>query len=553
VPTTVDDGYGTPFNTPLVVPAPGVLTNDNSNGGGAMTAALVTTVAHGSLALASDGGFTYTPTAGFSGVDTFTYRAVGPIGNGNVATVTITVHATTPAPTAQNDSYSTGFNTALPVVAPGVLGNDNSNSGGAMTAALHSTVSNGLLTLQSSGAFTYTPNAGFSGSDSFTYRAVNSGGPSNVATVTITVQSPLPPSSASDPYSTPFETALLVPAPGVLANDITNGGGAMTAALVTNVSHGVLSLGATGGFTYTPDAGFTGVDSFRYEAVNSAGPGNVASVFITVQQPTTVQPPTGLYMSAIAGNLVTLRWTPATLGPPATGFVVEGGIHPGEVLGNLPTGSDPIVTFTAPTGAFYVRVHALSGSDRSGPSNEIRIFVNVSEPPSAPVDLAGLVNGSSLALSWRNTLGGGAPTSLILDVTGSLAGSIPLELTETFSYSDVPAGTYTFSVRAANSAGGSSTSNAVTLTVPGQCSGPPLPSPNFLAYRIEETIYVVWDPAPTGPATTSYWLNVTGFAAFPTTARAMSGPAGTGTYELSLTSVNACGAATTAPQTVVVP
>jgi hypothetical protein len=224
----------------------------------------------------------------------------------------------------------------------------------------------------------------------------------------------------------------------------------------------------------------------------------------------------------MAGNLITLRWTRSTLGPPATAFVVEGGINPGEVLGSLPTSGDPILTFVAPTGAFYVRVHALSGSDRSGPSNEIRIFVNVPQPPSTPADLVGLVNGSSLALAWRNTFGGGAPTSLTLDVSGSLAGSIPLGLTDTFSFDGVPAGTYTFSVRAANAAGDSSSSNAVTLTFPGPCSGAPLPSPNFLAYAIGNTIHVVWDPAPTGSAPTSYWLNVIGIGALPTTARAMS-------------------------------
>ena len=327
----------------------------------------------------------------------------------------------------------------------------------------------------------------------------------------------------------------------------------MTASLETNVTNGVLTLGTTGGFNYTPNAGFTGIDSFKYRAVNSLGPGNIATAFINVAAPTTVQPPTDLYVSSVAGNLVTLRWTPAALGPAATAFVVEGGVNPGEVLGSLPTGSAPILTFVAPTGAFYVRVHSVLGGDRSSASNEIRLFVNVPEPPSAPADLVGLVNGSAVALTWRNTFGGGAPTSLILDVTGSLAGSIPLGLADSFSFDTVPAGTYSLSVRAANSAGTSASSNPVTLTFPGPCSGPPLASPNFLVYAIGNTIYVVWDPATTGPATTSYLLNVTGFGSFPTTARAISGTVGPGTYELSLTSVNACGTATTTSQTVRIP
>lgn len=555
-PTTVNDNYSTPFNTQLVVAAPGVLTNDNTNGGGAMTAALVTNVSNGTLVLSPDGSLTYTPNAGFSGNDSFTYRAVNSVGPGNTATVTITVTAGGSVPTAVNDAYATAFNTQLVVAAPGVLGNDNSNGGGAMTAGLNTNVANGVLALNPNGGFTYTPNSGFIGNDSFTYRATNSVGPSNVATVTITVQAAAAPTTVNDAYSTPFETTLLVPVPGVLINDNTNGGGAMTAQLVSNVTNGTLALGGTGGFTYTPNAGFAGTDTFTYQAVNGVGPGNVATVTITVNEPTTVQPPKGLYAASIVGNTVTLRWTPEPLGPDATGFVLEGGINPGEVLASLPTGSPyPIFTFTAPTGAFYVRVHALEGVDRSGASNEIRIFVNVPQAPSAPADLVGLVNGSTIGLAWRNTFGGGAPTSVTLDVTGSIIGSIPLGLVDSFNFAGVPGGTYTLSVRASNASGGSGPSNAVTLSFPGPCSGPPLASGNFLAYKIGNTIYVVWDPAPTGPATTSFVLNVTGTFAgnFPTTARAISGSVPPGTYNLSLTSVNSCGSATTAVQTVVVP
>ena len=77
---------------------------------------------------------------------------------------------------------------------PGVLANDNSNGGGVMTAGVVANVSHGVLALATNGSFTYTPNAGFSGNDTFTYRATNSSGPSNIATVTINIgQSGLPP------------------------------------------------------------------------------------------------------------------------------------------------------------------------------------------------------------------------------------------------------------------------------------------------------------------------------------------------------------------------
>ena len=460
------------------------------------------------------------------------------------------------APTPVNDAYATPANTPLIVGSPGVLANDISNGGGTMSAVLLTGARTGAVALAPDGGFTYTPNPGFTGVDSFSYRADNTIGPGTTATVTIGVAAGLQPTIGNDAYSVAFETTLLVPLPGVLGNDGSNGGGAMSADLVTSTVSGTLSLGVSGGFTYTPNVGFVGADSFTYRAVNGIGAGNIATVSLTVNPPTTPQLPTELYVSSIAGNVVTLRWKAATLGPVASQFVLEGGFTPGQVLASLPTGSDsPIFTFTAPTGAFYARVHQVTGANRSDASNEIRLFVNVPQPPSAPAALVGLVNGSNLGLAWLNTFAGGEPTAVTLDVNGPITGSIPLGLADAFSFAGVPGGTYTLSVRATNATGTSGPSNPLTLTFPGPCSEAPMPSANFLAYRLGATTHVVWDPAPAGPATTSYVLNVSGSFAgsFHTTARQLSGVVPTGTYNLSLTSVNACGSATTAVQTLRVP
>ena len=92
------------------------------------------------------------------------------------------------APVAADDAYSTNPDTPLTVTAPGVLTNDTDANDDAITAVLISNVSNGTLTLNADGSFTYTPNAGFTGSDSFTYQTNDGIADSNVATVTITVQ-----------------------------------------------------------------------------------------------------------------------------------------------------------------------------------------------------------------------------------------------------------------------------------------------------------------------------------------------------------------------------
>lgn len=363
------------------------------------------------------------------------------------------------------------------------------------------------------------------------------------------------PTAVNDAYATSLNTPINVPAPGVLANDAANGGGSMTALLVTTVGNGTLGLNADGSFVYTPASGFFGTDSFTYRAVNAVGPSSVATVTLTVSAaPPAVQPPTGLYTRAIVGNLVTIQWTPPASGLAPTGYVLEGGVAPGQVLASLPTGGTaPLFTFAAPPGAFFIRVHTLAGASRSIASNEIQIFVEVPAAPSAPANLLGLVDGSSLALAWRSTFAGGAPSALLLDVSGTLAATLPLPPGDSFTFAGVPDGTYTLSLRASNAAGTSGPSNAITLTFPGPCSGVPEAPANFVVSSAGSVITASWDPAASGAAPTGFVLSVTGAftGAFPTTLRSLSGAVGPGTYSLSVQATNACGTGAATPAQVV--
>lgn len=101
-PVAVPDSYSTVQNTPLAVAAPGVLGNDTDGDQDPLTATPGTDPANGTLTLAADGSFSYTPQRGFVGTDTFTYTAADPTGTSEPATVTITVTAatcdTTPPP-----------------------------------------------------------------------------------------------------------------------------------------------------------------------------------------------------------------------------------------------------------------------------------------------------------------------------------------------------------------------------------------------------------------------------------------------------------------------
>ena len=77
-------------------------------------------------------------------------------------------------------------------------------------------------------------------------------------------------------------TAKVVAAPGVLGNDTDADSDPLTAVLVSDVSHGTLSLAASGGFTYTPTGGYTGPDSFTYKANDGTADSNTVTVSLTV-------------------------------------------------------------------------------------------------------------------------------------------------------------------------------------------------------------------------------------------------------------------------------
>lgn len=169
----------------------------------------------------------------------------------------------------------------LSVPAPGVLANDLKGGNLPMQAILVEEPVGGSLTLNSDGSFTYTPDADYDTQDSFTYQASN-GLLSNIATVTIAIIIPDgPPVAFDDAYELSAGDTLVIPASGVLENDINPLAGVMTAKLVDKPEHGSLALNANGGFSYQPNTGFVGQDHFTYRADNGQL-SNIATVSLEI-------------------------------------------------------------------------------------------------------------------------------------------------------------------------------------------------------------------------------------------------------------------------------
>jgi ELWxxDGT repeat protein/VCBS repeat-containing protein len=188
-PAAFADAFAATEDTPLTVTAAnGVLKNDTDTENDPLTASVTQSPSHGTLSLAANGSFTYTPAANYSGQDTFKYRVSDGQFWSPAVTVTITVANVNDDPVANNDAYQATSGTTLTVpVANGVLKNDTDIDGDTLAAVIVNQPTNGTVTMNSNGSFAYVPNTGFSGTDTFTYRASDPGTKNDTATVTITV------------------------------------------------------------------------------------------------------------------------------------------------------------------------------------------------------------------------------------------------------------------------------------------------------------------------------------------------------------------------------
>lgn len=140
-------------------------------------------------------GGTVDPTTGGSVKGVFTTNFTAPnVADGTVLQVCTGVdnytqcsNVTVLSIVAVADSYATSKNATLNVSAPGVLANDTAAANAVLTAVLNTTTTHGTLNLAADGSFSYVPEAGFVGTDTFTYHANDGTSNSNVVTVTITV------------------------------------------------------------------------------------------------------------------------------------------------------------------------------------------------------------------------------------------------------------------------------------------------------------------------------------------------------------------------------
>ena len=304
-------------------PAYGVLANDSVGSGKALMAMADTgaTVNGGTYSIASDGTFQYTPAAGFTGTDTFSYDVYYDSDSNDVADWTYVgkgqaIITVTAFPQAVADTYSVVAGQDLTVTKEeGLLKNDvgvthvyaagdNELLEGVPASVTVDTFNGGTVTIYDDGRFVYTPKLGFVGTDVFTYQAMTEKANgttdlSNWAVVEIIVEATTAnqPEAITDLYSVIKGRELLVEDAefGVLKNDVSKNGlpihVVVPNTVVESEAGAVVQLNGDGTFTYTPAPGstFIGLDSFTYQVEDSAG---------------NVSDPAKVYVNVVSGSLV---------------------------------------------------------------------------------------------------------------------------------------------------------------------------------------------------------------------------------------------------------
>lgn len=293
-PVAVNDFNNTLVDTPV---SGNVVTNDSDPDGDNLSVnpTLVSGPSNGSVSILPNGNYTYTPNPGFEGEDTFVYSVCddGILPLCDQATVTISVIPVTndnDPPVANPDAYVTLA--GIPV-GGNITANDDDPDGDniILTTTPLTGPSNGSVTVAANGNIVYTPNPGFTGEDSFTYRICDDGTPvlCDETVVTITVLPDYngpdndPPFAGDDAALTPMNVAV---SGDLLVNDYDPNGDniIINTTPISGPSNGSVVINANGTYTYTPNNGYVGPDQFVYQICDDGTPSLCAQAtcYITV-------------------------------------------------------------------------------------------------------------------------------------------------------------------------------------------------------------------------------------------------------------------------------
>ena len=276
----------TPVNDPPACPSPVTTSGAEDNQqtgtfactdveGSPLTYALAAGAAHGTAVVNGNGSWTYDPVANYNGSDTFTYRASDGTDSSAAATVNVSVTAVNDAPACADGTTSGAEDTEQ----SGALPCHDVDLTDTLTYAQVGTAGHGTAVVGSGGSWTYTPDANWSGSDSFAFRVDDGTLSSSTATMDVTVtavdDAPVCPASATTSGAEDSRQS-----DTVTCTDID--GPALRYALVGAAGHGIAAVAQDGAWVYDPAPDYNGTDTFTLRASDGTRDSNLTTVHVTV-------------------------------------------------------------------------------------------------------------------------------------------------------------------------------------------------------------------------------------------------------------------------------
>lgn len=261
-----------------------VLANDTDVDSSTLTVTAVTNPAHGSVTVNADNTVTYTPALDYYGSDSFTYTISDGEGGTDTATVNMTINPVNDAPVAVDNTVTLNEDMATTIT---VLDGDSDVDSSTLTVIAASNPVHGSITINTDNTVTYTPEANYYGTDSFTYTVSDGMGGTDTAAVSLTVD-PVNdnPVAVDDSFTLDENIATTF---SVLDNDTDIDSTTLTVEATSIPAHGSVFVNADNTVTYTPEADYSGTDSFTYTVTDGDGGTDTATVNLTVN-PVTEDP-----------------------------------------------------------------------------------------------------------------------------------------------------------------------------------------------------------------------------------------------------------------------
>ncbi|MEP0942435.1 MAG: Ig-like domain-containing protein [Rhizobiaceae bacterium] len=330
-------------------------------------ASLASAPANGTAVINADGTYTYTPDANFSGADIFSIRITDDAGANVTVSINVTVTQMNDAPVLSASNPTTTEDVA--VVASVVM--SDPDTGDAPVASLGSAPTNGFVTVNADGTYTYTPLANFSGTDSFTIIATDGSGATDTKSISVTVTPVNDAPIALDATHTLPEDGVLNATLSISDVDV---GDTPQASLSAPPSNGAATVNADGSYSYVPNSGFSGFDSFTILVTDDAGLTDTATIIVNI---------------AFGNDAPTISATPINteMGTPFNGSVVVTDPDPGDIpvvtLGSGPANGSVVVnadgtyTYTPNSGFFGSDSFELIATDNLGLTANTSVEVTV--------------------------------------------------------------------------------------------------------------------------------------------------------------------------------